>query len=78
MYGFGGLWQVEVGMSQRDGRTTKRKDRATQPLDNGRLRCANRRRNITCTQDTDVMTTLQGDKGEGSLLAGKPDDLQMS
>ena len=24
------------------------------------------------------MTTLQGDKGEGSLLAGKPDDLQMS
>ena len=34
--------------------------------------------NITCTQDTDVMTTLQGDKGEGSLLAGKPDDLQMS
>ena len=38
----------------------------------------NRRQNITCTQDTDVMTALQGDKGEGSLLAGKPDDFQMS
>ena len=38
MYGFGGLGQVEVGMLPwRDGRT-KRKDRATQPLDHGRLR----------------------------------------
>ena len=35
-------------------------------------------KNIKYTQDTDVMTTLQGDKGEGSLLAGKPDDFQMS
>ena len=42
MYGFGGLGQVEVGMLPwRDGRTnkqTKRKDRATQPMDHGRLR----------------------------------------
>ena len=45
MYGFGGLGQVEVEEEKmlpwRDGRTnkqTKRKDRATQPLDHGRLR----------------------------------------
>ena len=42
MYGFGGLGQVEVEEEKmlRDGRTNERtrKDRATQPLDNGRLR----------------------------------------
>ena len=41
MYGFGGLGQVEVGMLPwRDKQPTeqKRKDRATQPLDHGRLR----------------------------------------
>ena len=44
MYGFGGLGQVEVEEEEmlpwRDGRQTKRKDRATQPMDHGRLRCA--------------------------------------
>ena len=44
MYGFGGVGQVEVRFGQmspwRDERTTNRtrKDRATQPLDYGRLR----------------------------------------
>ena len=41
MYGFGGLGEVEVDIwldVTMAGRTTKRKDRATQPLDNGRLR----------------------------------------
>ena len=43
MYGFGGLGQVEVGMlpwrdNDRPTDQTKRKDRATQPLDHGRLR----------------------------------------
>ena len=41
MYGFGGVGQVEVRFGQmspwRDGRQ-KRKDRATQPMDYGRLR----------------------------------------
>ena len=43
MYGFGGLGQVEVeiwsGVTMA-GQTTKqtRKDRATQPMDHGRLR----------------------------------------
>ena len=41
MYGFGGVGQVEVRFGQmspwRDERTT-RKDRATQPMDYGRLR----------------------------------------
>ena len=42
MYGFGGLGQVEVEEEKmspwRDNDRTKRKDRATQPLDHGRLR----------------------------------------
>ena len=44
MYGFGGLGEVEVEIwldVTIAGQTTdrpKRKDRATQPLDNGRLR----------------------------------------
>ena len=45
MYGFGGLGEVEVEIwsdvtmaGQRPNEQTKRKDRATQPLDNGRLR----------------------------------------
>ena len=42
MYGFGGVGQVEVEEKKmspkRDERQTKRKDRATQPLDHGRLR----------------------------------------
>ena len=45
MYGFGGLGEVEVEIwldvtivGRTDGRRTKRKDRATQPLDHGRLR----------------------------------------
>ena len=45
MHGFGGVGQVEVRFGQmspwRDERTTEqptRKDRATQPLDYGRLR----------------------------------------
>ena len=44
MYGFGGLGEVEMEIwwdvtiaGRTDGRT-KRKDRATQPLDHGRLR----------------------------------------
>ena len=41
MYGFGGVGQVEVRFDQmspwRDKRTA-RKDRATQPMDYGRLR----------------------------------------
>ena len=44
MYGFGGQGEVEVEIwtdvtiaGQTDGRT-KRKDRATQPMDHGRLR----------------------------------------
>ena len=44
MYGFGGLGEVEVEIwsdvtiaGQTDGQT-KRKDRATQPMDQGRLR----------------------------------------
>ena len=40
MYGFGGVGQVEVRFGEmlpwRDGQ--KRKDRATQPMDYGRLR----------------------------------------
>ena len=45
MYGFGGLGEVEVDIwldvtmaGQRPTDRPKRKDRATQPLDNGRLR----------------------------------------
>ena len=45
MYGFVGLGEVEVEIwldvtiaGRTDERQTKRKDRATQPLDNGRLR----------------------------------------
>ena len=45
MYGFGGLGEAEVEIwsdvtmaGRTDGRTTKRKDRATQPMDHGRLR----------------------------------------
>ena len=45
MYGFGGLGEVEVEIwsdvtmaGQRPNERTKRKDRATQPLDHGRLR----------------------------------------
>ena len=45
MYGFGGLGEVEVEIwsdvtmaGQQLTERTKRKDRATQPLDNGRLR----------------------------------------
>ena len=44
MYGFGGVGQVEVRFGQmspwRDERTTEqtRKDRATKPMDYGRLR----------------------------------------
>ena len=41
MYGFGGLGQVEVEeekMSPSRDERTKRKDRATQPLDHGRVR----------------------------------------
>ena len=45
MYGFRGLGEVEVEIwtdvtiaGRTDGRTTKRKDRATQPMDHGRLR----------------------------------------
>ena len=44
MYGFGGLGEVkveiwsDVTMAGRPTDRTKRKDRATQPLDHGRLR----------------------------------------
>ena len=41
MYGFGGLGEVEVEIWSDvtiAGRTTKRKDRATQSMDYGRLR----------------------------------------
>ena len=44
MYGFGGLGEVEVEIwsdvtiAGRTNEQTKRKDRATQPLDHGRLR----------------------------------------
>ena len=44
MYGFGGLGEVEVEIwldvtiAGRTNERTKRKDRATQPLDHGRLR----------------------------------------
>ena len=44
MYGFGGLGEVEVEiwwdvtMAGRTNEQTKRKDRATQPMDYGRLR----------------------------------------
>ena len=41
MYGFGGLGEVEVEIWSDvtiAGRTNKRKDRATQPMDHGRLR----------------------------------------
>ena len=45
MFGFGGLGEVEVEIwsdvtmaGQRPTERTKRKDRATQPMDHGRLR----------------------------------------
>ena len=44
MYGFGGLGEVEVEIwldvtiAGRTNKQTKRKDRATQPMDHGRLR----------------------------------------
>ena len=42
MYGFGGLGEVEVeiwsDVTIAGRTTTKRKDRATQPMDHGRLR----------------------------------------
>ena len=44
MYGFGGLGEVEVEIwsdvtiAGSDEQQTKRKDRATQPMDHGRLR----------------------------------------
>jgi len=44
MYGFGGLGEVEVEIwsdvtiAGRTNEQTKRKDRATQPMDHGRLR----------------------------------------
>ena len=42
MYGFEGVGQVEVRFGQmspwRDKRTNERKDRATQPMDYGRLK----------------------------------------
>ena len=41
MYGFGGLGEVEVDIWSDvtiAGRTNKRKDRATKPMDHGRLR----------------------------------------
>ena len=45
MYGFGGLGEVEVEIwsdvtiaGQTNKQPTKRKDRATQPMDHGRLR----------------------------------------
>ena len=44
MYGFGGLGEVEVEIwsdvtiAGRPNDRTKRKDRATQPMDHGRLR----------------------------------------
>ena len=44
MYGFGGLGEVEVeiwsDVTIAGRTTTKRKDRATQPMDHGRLRSA--------------------------------------
>ena len=53
MYGFGGVGQVEVRFGQmspwRDGQTNKRKDRATQPMDHGRLRLANIERKMKHT-----------------------------
>ena len=41
MYGFGGVGQLEVEIYSDvtiAGQTNKRKDRATQPMDHGRLR----------------------------------------
>ena len=45
MYGFGGLGEVEMEIwsdvtiaGQQTNKQTKRKDRATQPMDHGRLR----------------------------------------
>ena len=42
MYGLGGVGQLEVRfgrvLPKRDGQRTKRKDRATHPMDHGRLR----------------------------------------